>query len=95
LYVTPPRGGHAIAATNFGRRSHPGWAYNLEADPEAILDVDGDITSVVARKVGTDEVLEIWPLFDGIWPGYEEYRNIAPRDVKVFVLTEKPLEAVD
>ena len=87
LFVTPPAGGHAVAATNFGRTSHPAWALNLETEPQAVLEVGGEITSVVGRRVDAKEVLEIWPLFDGIWPGYEEYRRIAPRDIKVFVLT--------
>lgn len=87
LFVTPLTGGHAVAATNFGRTSHPAWALNLEAEPQATLEADGETTRVVARRVDAQEILEIWPLFDGIWPGYEEYRKIAPRDIKVFVLT--------
>lgn len=82
-----------MAATNFGRPSHPSWALNLEAEPEATLEVGGEITKVVARKVDAQEVLEIWPLFDGIWPGYEEYRKIAPRDIKVFVLNRSTIDS--
>ena len=93
LFVIPPAGGHAVAATNFGRTNHPGWALNLEAEPRATLEVDGETTRVVARKVDTQEVLEIWPLFDGMWPGYEEYREIAPRDIKVFVLTPSTIDS--
>ena len=33
-----------------------------------------------------EEVMQIWPLPDGIWPDYETYRDIAPRDIKVFIL---------
>jgi len=86
LFVVPPGGGRAVAATNFGRKSHPGWAYNLEANPSVTLEVEGELTSVQARKVSHEELKEIWPLFDGIWPGYESYRDIAPRDIKVFIL---------
>lgn len=93
LFVTPPAGGYGVAATNFGRTSHPGWAHNLEADPAATLEVDGETTAVVARRADADEVLEIWPLFDGIWPGYEEYREIAPRDIKVFILTPSAIDS--
>lgn len=89
LFVVPREGGHAVTATNFGRKSHPNWALNLEAHPEATLDVEGDVTAVIARRFGTDEMLEIWPLFDGMWPGYEEYREIAARDIRMFALTKK------
>ncbi len=87
LFVNAPSGGRAVAATNFGRLSHPGWAYNLEAKPSATLEIEGRTTQVHARSVNDEEALEIWPLFDGIWPGYESYREIAPRHIKVFVLT--------
>jgi deazaflavin-dependent oxidoreductase (nitroreductase family) len=92
LFVDAPSGGRAVAATNFGRRSHPGWAYNLEAEPSATLETEGESTHVHARSVNNEEVLEIWPLFDGIWPGYESYRGIAPRSIKVFVLTAQNTE---
>lgn len=87
LFVLAPSGGRAVAATNFGRKNHPGWAYNLEADPSATLEIEGEVTSVHARRVNDEEAREIWPMFDGIWPGYQSYREMAPRDIKVFVLT--------
>jgi len=86
LFVVPSSGGRAVAATNFGRESHPGWAYNLEADSSATLEIDGDVMSVHARKANDTELQQLWPLFDGVWPGYESYRDIAPRDIKAFVL---------
>jgi deazaflavin-dependent oxidoreductase (nitroreductase family) len=82
-----------VAATNFGRTSHLGWVHNLEAEPKATLEVDGEVTEVVTRKVDAQEVLEIWPLFDGICPGYGEYREIAPRNIKAFVLTPSAVES--
>ena len=87
LFVNAPSGGRAVVATNFGRRSHPGWAYNLEADPFATLEVDAEVASVHARRANDEEASEIWPMFDRIWPGYETYREIAPRNIRVFVLT--------
>jgi deazaflavin-dependent oxidoreductase (nitroreductase family) len=86
FFVRTTEGFPAIVGSNFGQKSHPGWALNLEADPDASLEMDGESLSVVARLASTDEVAELWPLFDGLWPGYEEYRKIAPRDIKMFIL---------
>ncbi|MFV1969449.1 MAG: hypothetical protein ACC683_00440 [Acidimicrobiia bacterium] len=58
----------------------------LPTEPDQALGVDGEVTSVHARKVNDEEVLLPRPLFDGIWPGYETYRDVAPRDINVFVL---------
>lgn len=86
LYVPTADGEVAVVASNFGTRSHPGWAYNLETEPRAELEIDGDRRRVVARRASDGEATAIWPRFDAVWPGYEKYREIAPRDIKVFVL---------
>lgn len=75
-----------MAATNFGQQRHPCWALNLESDPHATLEIDGESRPISARLATPGEAEELWPLFDGVWPGYETYRDIAPRDIKVFVL---------
>lgn len=75
----------AAVATNWGTENHPGWSFNLEEDPHATLDIDGDLQEVIARRASGVEATQIWASFDGVWPGYEKYREIAPRDIKVFV----------
>lgn len=86
LYVPREGGSKAVAATNFGTAHHPGWAYNLEAHSGASLEVDDETLSVVARRATETEMATLWPQFDGVWPGYESYRSIAPRDIKMFIL---------
>jgi deazaflavin-dependent oxidoreductase (nitroreductase family) len=86
LFIETDGGAPAVAATNFGRPSHPAWALNLEATPAAIFELEGESRTVTARRATGDEVVEIWPRFDGIWPAYEEYREISHRDIKVFIL---------
>ncbi|MCL1600241.1 MAG: nitroreductase family deazaflavin-dependent oxidoreductase [Actinomycetia bacterium] len=86
FFVTAPNGSPAVVATNFGQENHPAWALNLDAHPNATLEIDGLSRSVVARRASNDEASALWPLFDGFWPGYEEYRKLAPRDIRVFVL---------
>lgn len=86
LYVPVDDGSVAVVATNFGRDRHPGWSANLMANPEASLEIDGEVRTVIARRADDDEALTIWKRFDRVWPGYERYREIAPRDIRVFVL---------
>ncbi len=87
LYVALDDGAKAVVASNFGTEHHPGWAYNLEAHPRATIEIDNTRTVVVARRADEGEAQRVWPLFDGVWPGYETYRSIAPRDIKIFLLT--------
>lgn len=87
LYVALDDGAVAVVASNFGTEHHPGWAYNLEAQPRATIEIDDARTVVVARHADEEEAQRLWPLFDGVWPGYETYRSTAPREIKIFLLT--------
>jgi deazaflavin-dependent oxidoreductase (nitroreductase family) len=86
LYV--PFGGDAlaVAATNFGQVGHPGWSHNLESNPRAELEIDGVTRLVIGRRADAHESAHVWPRLDAIWPAYETYRNLARRDIKVFIL---------
>jgi deazaflavin-dependent oxidoreductase (nitroreductase family) len=88
LFACTPIGSPAIVASNFGQQNHPGWALNLQADPIASLEIDGQSRPVVARLATEEELSTVWALFDGFWRGYKEYREIAPRAIKVFILEE-------
>ncbi len=80
-------GGYAVAATNWGTEHHPGWAYNLEADPLGRIEIDGDQSAVSARLLNKAEATPLWAEFKAVWPAYDTYQQIAPRDIKMFVLT--------
>lgn len=86
LYASLPDDLIAVVATNFGRRDHPAWSSNLDGDPKAVLEIDGVQRDVVARRATDDESSSIWARFEHIWPAYEQYREIAPRDIRAFVL---------
>lgn len=85
LYV---RDGECIAlfASNWGRAEHPAWALNLDETPEASLEIEGDARPMRARRATADEERRLWPLADGIYPGYAGYRERAGREVRVYVL---------
>ena len=86
LTYMPLGSAYTVVASNYGRRNHPAWSYNLEANPDAILEVDGESMPVVARRADEDEAASIWERFDAFWPGYEEYRAITHRNIRVYVL---------
>ena len=78
--------GRAVVATNWGTAKHPAWSHNLEAEPSAALEVAGTLTDVMAHRLTDHEAVPVWQQMETIWPGYEKYREIAPRDVRVYVL---------
>ncbi len=77
-----------VAGTNFGTRHHPGWSYNLDADPKATVErKDHEPFAVTSRRATADEVAGYWPAFVAMWAGYDAYRERAShRTIRVYVL---------
>ncbi|MGE5691646.1 MAG: nitroreductase family deazaflavin-dependent oxidoreductase [Pseudomonadota bacterium] len=75
-----------VAATNWGRATHPAWALNLDASPRAIVATDGRPRPMRARVPSADERARAWARLDAVWPGYAGYRRRAGRDIRLYVL---------
>lgn len=75
-----------VVASNWGRRSHPAWALNLDTTPEARVTVAGVERTVRARRATSEERERYWREAIAVWPGYEGYRRRAGREIRVFVL---------
>jgi deazaflavin-dependent oxidoreductase (nitroreductase family) len=76
-----------LVGSNFGQAHHPAWALNLQANPDAVVQVGAQRQRVRARMV-TDpaEREDIWAHMIAIYPGYAMYRSKAGRDIKVFAV---------
>jgi deazaflavin-dependent oxidoreductase (nitroreductase family) len=79
--------GIVLIASNFGQAHHPAWALNLQATPQAVVQIGEQRTSVVAELVTDPERRErIWAQMVDIYPGYAMYRSKAGRDIMVFAV---------
>lgn len=85
LYIAVANG-YGVAATNFGTEHHPAWSYNLDAEPHAIVEIDGVATPVLARRASGEDADAIWHRLRDIWPAYDTYRDITDREVRVYEL---------
>jgi deazaflavin-dependent oxidoreductase (nitroreductase family) len=68
-----------LIASNWGGARHPGWYYNLSANPDARLWMAGTHMNCAAREANTEERTRIWSSATGIYPGYETYALRANR----------------
>ena len=75
-----------VAESNWGQRSRPEWALNLDAEPQAELTISGETRPVRARGASFDEEARYWPLLLEIWPGWDGYRRRAGRSIGLYVL---------
>ena len=87
LLGIPVGGDLAVIGSNYGQKSTPGWVYNLEADPSAVVGCRDRTVAVVARQADEIEAGQVFELAGGVYPGYAKYRIRADhRVIKVFVL---------
>ncbi|GLY08104.1 MULTISPECIES: nitroreductase/quinone reductase family protein [Actinoplanes] len=77
-----------VIASNWGGEKDPAWSWNLRANPEATVTLDGREMTVTAREAGDEERERLWRLVLDQWPGYDAYRKKAShRTIRLFRLT--------
>lgn len=75
-----------IVASNFGGKQHPAWSHNLDADPNATMQIKRDPVPVRAELLSDYEKESVWErLVDNI-PNYKVYRKRTDRNIKVYRL---------
>ncbi len=85
--AVPFRDKLALLGTNFGQRSTPAWALNLEAHPAAQVTYRGVSRRVVARAASAAEREQILAESAAVYTGYQKYQQrITGRRVRIFVL---------
>jgi deazaflavin-dependent oxidoreductase (nitroreductase family) len=81
--------GWAVGDGNFGLHRRPDWSKNLAANPEAVVELDGQRTPVHARRATEDERQRLRPRFFEAWPAARAYEERAGRDVWIWVLDRR------
>jgi F420H(2)-dependent quinone reductase len=76
-----------VVASQGGAPQHPGWYFNLKADPKAEVEIGRSRFSVVAQPVADDERATLWPRLVAIYPPYEDYQRRTARRIPVLRLS--------
>jgi deazaflavin-dependent oxidoreductase (nitroreductase family) len=85
LYIADG-GSYVVVASNGGAPRHPAWFLNLQAEPDAVLQVRGDRHRVRARVAAPEERDRYWPQLDAIYRWYASYRKKTTREIPLVVL---------
>jgi F420H(2)-dependent quinone reductase len=72
-----------VVASQGGRPQHPGWYFNLEADPCCELSIGSRRFRVTARRVSEEEKSQLWPRLLEIYPAYQDYERRTTRKIPV------------
>lgn len=76
----------AVVGSKGGSDSPPAWLLNLEAHPEAEVQVGIRRWPVVARIAGREERGRLWQAATAVWPGYNGYQARSAREIPIVIL---------
>ncbi len=79
-----------LAAANDGGAAHPGWYFNLVAEPAARVEVMGRSIDVRAEELATDEVDAWWERILRRDRNYERYARATSRTIPLIRLVPVP-----
>ena len=75
-----------MIGSNAGNERTPAWSYNLQADPDAEIEIRGSRKLVRARVADGEERAELWRKVNEMYEGFDDYDAKTSRDIAVFVL---------
>ncbi len=78
---------YLIVASTGGAPRHPNWFLNLQAKPEAEIQVKAETLPVVAHAASANEKPRLWKIVTDVWPNYDVYQSRTDRDIPVVVLS--------
>ena len=79
-------GRFVVIGSNAGNDRTPAWVHNLLANPEAEVEVRGKTQPVRARVAEGSERADLWGKMNAQYAGFDDYKELTGRDIKVFVL---------
>jgi deazaflavin-dependent oxidoreductase (nitroreductase family) len=75
-----------VVASNAGADVDPAWWLNLQANPEAVVEVGSRQVPVRARQATPVEADSLWPRLDAGYPEYARYRERRARPIPIVIL---------
>ena len=75
-----------VVASAMGQERHPDWRYNLEANPEADVQLRGERFRVRARVLDDEEKARVWAGIKQTIPQMSVYEKRTGRNIRVFRL---------
>jgi deazaflavin-dependent oxidoreductase (nitroreductase family) len=77
---------YIVIGSNAGNQRTPAWSYNLQANPDAEIEIRGTRKLVRARVAEGEERVELWRKVNEMYEGFDDYDAKTSRDIAVFVL---------
>ncbi len=75
-----------LVASDGGAHKHPLWWLNLQAKPDAEVEIGRDKLRVTAREANAEERSRLWPLLVDMYGSYADYQKKTTREIPVVIL---------
>jgi deazaflavin-dependent oxidoreductase (nitroreductase family) len=75
-----------VIGSNAGNARAPAWALNLEASPDAEVELGRERRAVRARIAAGDQREDLWRKMTAGYSGFDDYAARTDRDIRLFVL---------
>ena len=86
LLYLEENGAYFVVASAGGSPTHPGWYWNLKANPAVRIQMQAKTMNGTATTVDSDTKSRIWPRFTAMYPEYDAYQEKTKRDIPVVKL---------
>ena len=77
---------YVVTASNGGKKTNPGWFFNIKSNPEVTIQVKGQQKKVVAEVAGPEKRSELWARLLEIAPLYKGYEKKTQREIPMVIL---------
>jgi deazaflavin-dependent oxidoreductase (nitroreductase family) len=77
---------HVITASNNGKAWHPAWFHNLQASPQAEIELPGQRLEVSATVASQTEKDRLWPQLVSKAPFFDGYQRNTSRLIPLVLL---------
>ena len=80
---------YVVVGSRGGSDASPAWWLNLQAKPEATIEIKGTRRPVSARAATAEEKAAYWPQLTAGYPFYNDYQARTAREIPVIVLSNE------
>ena len=78
-----------VVASKGGAPANPSWFENLNANPDATIEVKDEKVAVRSSEAEGEERARLWSLMTEAWPAYDDYQARTERQIPVVVLSRR------
>lgn len=77
---------YIITASNNGGEKPPAWWLNLKGNPQATIEIGGDMKLVTIEQAGPEEKKRLWVQLVAKAPAFEGYQKRTQREIPMVIL---------